>query len=198
MPLQFPSPPGDGLAALQQGLQAVHAAQQAAPPGVAALAVAPHSSAMRPRPVYELGLNDLAAGKGLEAAREVSWRYLLVSNNQVRQAAEIIPGPAGGGSRFGALTTGYVAGEEEALRLVDQLPEVQQRTYEIRGLRVPALYVMALWLKDLGGDQDRFVVLPPAFPPVQPLRPYSTSDFLSLLHPMAAQKAPLEQGVAPP
>jgi hypothetical protein len=197
MPLQFPSPPADAWTALVEGLRATGAAQRLDPRGGAALAVQPNTDAMKPRPVYELGLDDLATGKGLEAARPVAWRYLLVGNNQLRQAAEVIPDPHGGGSRFGALTTGFVSGEDHALRLLEQLPDLQRTNYELRALRVPALYVMALWLKDLQGDQDRFIVLPPAFPPVQPLHPYSTGDLLPVLQRLAAQKAPMEKRVLP-
>jgi hypothetical protein len=198
MSVTFPSPPSDGLATLERGLRAIRTAQQLDPRGgAAALVVSPNSSALRPHPVYELGLDDLAAGKGIEAARPVAWRYLLVSNGQARQAAEVIPDPRGGGSQFGALTTGFVAGEEEALRVADQLPEIKQGTYEIRALRAPALYVMALWLKDVDGDDDRFIVMPPAFPPVQSLYAYPTSDLLAVLHQVAQQKAPMERNVTP-
>jgi hypothetical protein len=197
MPVTFATPPGDGLSTLEQGLQAVRSAQQLDPRGGAALAVPSAPSAMKPHPIYDLGLDDLAAGKGMEAARLVAWRYLLIANHQIRQAAEILSDPRGG-CRFGGLTTGYTAGVEEAFRLIDQMPEVQQRTYELRALQVLSLYVMALWLKDLQGTQDRFIVLPPAFAPVQTLRPYTTSDILPLLQRLALQKAPLEQRVTPP
>jgi hypothetical protein len=150
---------------------------------------------MQPHPVYELGLNDLASGQGLETARLVAWRYLLVDNNQVRQAAEVIEAP--GGSRFGMLTTGFVAGADAAFSVAERLPEVQQRAYEIRALRVPALSVMALWLKDSQGQQDRFIVLPRAFAPLQPLQPYEASDLLAILQRQAVQKAPLEKQVTP-
>src|SRR5262249_3226094 len=150
MPLTFAVPPQDGLATLTRGLQTIRQAQALDPRGGAALAVPPAPQAMQPHPVYELGLDDLAAGKGLEAARRVAWRYRLGDNSQVRQAAEILEAP-GGGSRFGMLTTGFVAGAESAFSVAEQLPDVQQRTYEIRALRVPALYVMALWLKDTQG-----------------------------------------------
>src|SRR5262245_21682929 len=96
------------------------------------------------------------------------------------------------------LTTGFVTGAEAAFSLAERLPESQQQTYEIRALRVPALSVMALWLKDTQGQQDRFIVLPPAFTPLQPLRPYTSSDLLAVLQRQAAQKAPLEEKVTPP
>ena len=198
MSVTFPSPPGDSFTALQQGLRAIKGAQLRGKGPLGQMAIAANPSAMKPHPIYEIGLDDLAAGKEIASARPVAWRYLLIAGNQVHQAAEIIPDPLSGGSRFGALTTGYVAGEEEALKLADKLPEISQGAYEIRSLRVPALYVMALWLKDLHGDKDRFIVMPPAFPPVQALQPYSTSDLFALLHKAAAKKAPLEKRVAPP
>jgi hypothetical protein len=199
MSVTFPTPPSDGLATLQQGLQAVQTAQKLDPRGgTSTLAVSSNAMTMRPHPVYELGLNDLAAGKGIEAARPVAWRYLLVANNQAQHAAEIIPNPRGGGSQFGALTTGFATGEEEALRVAGNLPEVQQRAYEVRALRAPALYVMAVWLKDLHGDEDRFIVMPPAFSPIQALSPYTTADLISVLQQLAGQKAPQEKSVTPP
>jgi hypothetical protein len=198
MSLTFATPPPDGLAALKQGLEMIRAAQQLDPNGARDLALAATQSVTRPFPVYELGLDDLASGKGLEAAFLVAWRYLLAANDQIHQAAEIFPDPQSGGSRFGFLTTGYVQGVEEAFRLAEQLPAVGKNPYEIRVLRAPALYVVALWLKDLQGDEDRFIVIPPAFAPVQVLHPYSTEELLALLHPLAAHKAPLERQVAPP
>lgn len=198
MPITFAAPPNDCLPALQQGLQTLRHAQSLDPSGgVAALAVPAAGQAMRPHPVYELGLDDLAAGKGLASARQVAWRYLLVSNNQVNQAAEVVPAGGGNPSAFGMLTTGYVAGAEQAFALADQLPDVQQRPYEIRALRVPALYFMALWLKDSQGRADHFVVLPPAFAPLQALRVYAANDLLPILQQLAARKAPLEKAVAP-
>ena len=198
MPLTFASPPSDCLPALQQGLQTIWQAQALdASGGASALAVPSASQAMRPHPVYNLGLDGLAAGQGLESAELVAWRYLLVTNNQVKQAAEVNPPQGGNQSRFNMLTTGYVAGAEQAFAIADQLPDIQQRPYEIRALRSPALYFMALWLKDSQGRNDLFIVLPPAFAPLQALRVYTTTDLLPLLQRMAAQKAPLEQRVVP-
>src|SRR5262249_43555741 len=102
------------------------------------------------------------------------------------QAAEILSDPGKGGSQFGSLTTGFAAGAERGFETAEHLPEVQQHTYEIRALRVPALYLMTLWLKDQQGQQDRFIVLPPAFPPLQPLVAYSAFDLLAILHRLAA------------
>jgi hypothetical protein len=130
------------------------------------------------------------------AAWLVAWRYLLVVNEQITEAAELYP-DARGRPRFGAVTTGFAAEAGPATALVEQLPEVRQREYELRGLRVPALYVMAFWLKDKQGGKDRLIVLPPVFPPVQALMPYSEKDFLGLLQSLAEEKIRLEWGSTP-
>jgi hypothetical protein len=91
-----------------------------------------------------------------------------------------------------------VAGEEQAQGVAERLPEIQQGQYELRALRVPALYLMSLWLKDLQGNEDRFLVLPPVFPPLQALAVYSASDLLPVMQQLAVQKAPLEKKVTPP
>jgi hypothetical protein len=53
-------------------------------------------------------------------------------------------------------------------------------------------------LKDSQGNQDRFIVVPPAFAPVLAPQPRMSADLLSMLQRLAAQKAPLEQQVTPP
>ena len=47
-----------------------------------------------PHPVYIATLNDLAAGKLLSAARQASWRYLLVQRDEAVAEAELsVPRP---------------------------------------------------------------------------------------------------------
>ena len=196
MPLTFAKPPAGSEKILQQGLRAVHAARSAGAEGGKGPAAPAPDAFMRPHPVYELGLEELAAGKGLGAARLVAWRYLLVADNRITEAAELYP-DAHGRSQFGAVTTGFAAGAEHALTLLEQTPETQQRDYEVRALRVPALYVMAFWLKDKQGGEDRLIVLPPAFPPVQALRPYAPKELLGLLRPLAEEKLRLESNQTP-
>jgi hypothetical protein len=199
MALKFAPPPAGGNDVVRDGLAAVHQAQQAGAPGGAAMAVPSAPNLMEPFPVYELGLDQLAAGKGLDASRLVAWRYLLVDaqRQHVAQAAEITPA-SGGASQFSAITTGYAAKSEEAFRIAESLPQLDQHEFELRALRVPALYVMAVWLKDQDGDDDLFVVIPPAFPPLQPYQVYERKDLLRLLHQAARTKEPLEKAVVPP
>ena len=53
--------------------------------------------------------------------------------------------------------------------------------YEVRMLRVPALYVVALWLKDLDGDDDLIVPLVPAPAFLEAGRAYREAEFLDTL-----------------
>jgi hypothetical protein len=197
--LKFAVPPSDAQTALTHGLAMVRSAQQLNPLGGVAWVVPIAPMAMKPHPVYSLGLDDLAAGKGLDSAKLVAWRYLLTENNQVRQAAEVLPDASGGAGKFGSLTSGHIAGVEQAFAVVEQIADVQQWTYELRALRVPALYIMALWVHntDPAGAADHFVPLPPAFPPVLANQDYLAPDFLSMLQGMAKKKAPLERKVVP-
>lgn len=199
MALMFATPPVDAWDVLVAGLQTVATGQLSNTRGGTALDLGSTMSAMKPHPVYSLGLSDLAAGSGQERAKLVAWRYLLVENQQVRQAAEVVPEFQGGtGYRFGSLTTGYVAGAAQALALADSDPEVVVGSYEIRALQVPALNVMALWLKDLSGANDQFILLPPVFRPLQANTVYSAHDLLAALRTKATAKLALEQRVAEP
>jgi hypothetical protein len=48
-------------------------------------------------------------------------------------------------------------------------------------VRIPALYVMALWLKDLDGDDDVVVPMAPAPSFLEANRPYTEREFLKAL-----------------
>jgi hypothetical protein len=195
MPLSFAKPPADSKAVVEQGLRELSTTSKL---GAAAHA-GPPLQLMEPHPVYELTLDELDKGASFAAARITGWRYLLVAGSSVIQAAELShPTAAGGGSTFNALTTGYAKDMEGVLAKAENLPEVQKGSYEIRVLRVAALYVTALWLKDLKATADRFLPVPPTFPPVDPQRVYDAAAFLPLLQTAAAEKLSLEQKLGPP
>jgi len=198
MPLNFATPPVDGRAVLAQGLRELSMASTAGGKGFALGGAAPQ--AMEPHPVYELGLDQLKDQKTrFEDARLVGWRYLLVQNQKVVQAAEISGTPAGGsGSKFSSLTSGYAAAMEDVFHKAEQLPEVAGGDFEIRTLRVPGVYVTALWLKDLQHKRDRFLLVPPVFSPFRADVVYDPGDLLQLLNTAATNKLAAEQKLTPP
>ena len=188
MSLQFATPPADGTLVVKQGIDNIFAAPIG---GAAAHIESPASTlkTMDPYPVYDLELNDLAKGKSLDSANLTVWRYLLVQGNEIVQAAEIAqPSAIGGRSIFNALTKGYAKEMEDAFHKVDHLPELEQGNYEIRAIRVPSLYLFALWLKDLLGKNDRFVVVKPAFPPFDTSKIYKIDELFFLLQQQARIK----------
>jgi hypothetical protein len=129
-----------------------------------------------PHPVYVATLDDLASGKLLAAARQTGWRYILVQHDEVVGEAELTTGRSRakgakkGAKRtsharleFAGLTHGPFAGATvDGLHAAERLPQVEKADYELRLLKVPAVYLVALWLH--GGNEDILVPLgqPPA------------------------------------
>jgi hypothetical protein len=120
-----------------------------------------------PHPVYVATLDDLAAGKLLGAAKQTGWRYLLVHSDAAVAEAELTAGrrPAKGAKRpqhkeleFAGLTHGPFTGATiDGLHAAERLPQIAKADYELRLLKVPAVYLVALWLH--GGSEDILVPL---------------------------------------
>jgi hypothetical protein len=116
-----------------------------------------------PHEVFTLGLTDLVAGKGLDAAKPTGWRYLVQEDDKVLASAESVAvGPANE-HVFSAFNEGsFVASSASAIRAVREIPEVEQGSFELRLLNVPGLYVLALWLHSVQGKDDLLVPLAPS------------------------------------
>ena len=115
-----------------------------------------------PHQVFTLGLSDLAAGKGLDAAKPTGWRYLVQEGDNVLASAETVVGLRGE-QVFSAFNEGrFVDSSAKAMRAVREFPEVGQGGFELRLLNVPGLYVLALWLHETQGKGDFLVPLAPS------------------------------------
>jgi len=100
-----------------------------------------------PHQVFTIGLDDLAAGRGLEAAQPVGWRYIVEAAGQPIASAETTVGADGTTHHLSQLTEGpYVEATALGVRAARQLPELEAAGFELRLLRIPAVYLMALWL----------------------------------------------------
>ena len=114
-----------------------------------------------PQQVFTLDLTDLAAGKGLDAARPTGWRYLVQEGDKVLASAETVAGPRGE-QVFSAFNEGrFVDSSAKALR-ARETPEVVQGGFELRLLNVPGLYVQALWFHQTQGKGDLLQPLAPS------------------------------------
>ncbi|WP_216911497.1 hypothetical protein [Nocardia noduli] len=99
-----------------------------------------------PHQIFTLGLDDITTGSGLEAARPVGWRYLVVDGTQIIASAETTLAPDGT-QEMARFTEGpFVLATDKALKVVRKLPQLAAAGFDLRLLRIPALYVMALWL----------------------------------------------------
>ncbi|RAI60892.1 hypothetical protein [Roseicella frigidaeris] len=197
MPLTIPAPPPESVAAVDAAVPRI-----AASPGIAAQAPAVAAGAAifmnRARTaapqgglatvssrVYTLGLDAIVGGAGLSAATLVHWTHLLPSGGGRVVAADVTADTA----RFDGMTEGPQP--DGVRRLIETLPAdpaVAAGNYELAVLRVPALFVTAVWLRGQGGSADILVPADPTDPALTPGRHYSAADFLQALAPAAQSK----------
>jgi hypothetical protein len=151
-----------------------------------------------PHPVFVATLDDLVAGKLLAAAKQTSWRYLLVQGDAPVAEAELAaarPGKQrakGKDLEFLGLTHGpFTKATVDALSAAEELPQVARADYELRLLKVPALYLVALWLH--GADED--ILVPIGDPPggLEKNKPYSEAEIVRALRDTALRTKEFHQ-----
>jgi hypothetical protein len=157
-----------------------------------------------PHPVYVATLDDLAAGKLLAAAKQTGWRYLLVHSDAAVGEAELSAGRRGAKGAKGAkskdleflgLTHGpFTAATIDALHAAERLPQVEKSDYELRLLKVPAVYLVALWLH---GKEDDLLV-PMGDPPagLKRNKPYSEAGVIRALRDVVARTKAFQDAYA--
>ncbi|MFD7846832.1 hypothetical protein ACFV4K_28365 [Nocardia sp. NPDC059764] len=132
-----------------------------------------------PHEVFTMGLDDLAAA-GLDHAQPVGWRYLVTDGTQIIASAETAPDGTQEVSQF---TEGpFALGTDNKAQTLRELPQLEKKGYELRLLRIPALYVTALWLHS--PTDDLLVPLEPS-PIGKEGKPVPTADFLAELSDLA-------------
>lgn len=132
-----------------------------------------------PHDVYSLGLSDLAEGVSLAAATVDGRRFIVMDGDKPIASAEVAD--QGRGSGFQATEGPYVESTAAALERAEEDPDLDDDDYEIRLLRIPALYVMALWLKNEQGGTDVLIPLDPTPAPLEAGRKYAPAELLSAL-----------------
>ena len=133
-----------------------------------------------PHTLHNIGLDSLASGRGLDAAETTGMGYLVTQNTRVVASAEVALDEGGRPRGLSNFARGQdLQGTLRVFELLDDLPDVRNRAFELRVLRIPALHMRAVWLKDQDGDDDLFL---PVGPPdeVRP-RPIPASQFLDEL-----------------
>jgi hypothetical protein len=74
------------------------------------------------------------------------------------------------------------------VQALQQSPDVGTQSFELAQLRIPALHVKAVWLRDKAGTGDVVIPIAPTDPALTPERRYSVPEFLAALR-SAAQSA---------
>jgi hypothetical protein len=185
MPLRVTEPPAGVAAAVQSALR------QRAERGhfrTAALARSRRSqfALTAPHEVYGLTLQNLAGGRGLEAASLLGWRYLIQSGERAIAAAEL---PSGAAVESLVLNEGpFVGATVEAITTAERLQQLEQASYALRLLKIPALYVIALWLRRDDGAEDLIIPIGQTDPAVESGRVYSGKDFTDALRNAAREQ----------
>jgi hypothetical protein len=140
--------------------------------------------------IFSLGLKDIAEGGDiLGRARLVAWRYLLSDGGgHEALAAEVYV--TDGRQQFAGLNEGpFSTGLIQAIAAADALPAVRDGDFELNLLRVPALWLVALWLKSgRPGMADLLVPMAPAPPGLNPNRPYAADQLFAVMAPTVRQK----------
>lgn len=162
MPLRVPAPPAEAADAVHTTFQAF------ADSGTFRFQALRNATGplqlTQPHQVFTLGLADLVAGRGLDAAKPSGWRYLVQEGDDALAAADTVATGSGDGYVFSAFNEGrFVTSTAEAIQAAQAIPEVSRGDFELRLLHVPGLHVMALWLHDIAGNAgDLLVPLEPS------------------------------------
>jgi len=177
MPIKISNAPAAALAALHGGLGQMRGLA-AAPPAIAGLAAADAQTPEGvPHETFHLGLDAIQARKGVAAAESVGWRYVLGRGTEPHAlAAEVHLRPEG--YQFAGVNEGPF--NKQMVDMMKRIePQVHEADYEPRLLRIPALYIVALWLKSSKGDL--YVPLEPSNPEVEVGRLYKQKEFEAAL-----------------
>lgn len=116
-----------------------------------------------PHPVFDLSLDDVGQGRGLESARVSGLRFLVLAGERAVAAVDLVKGPGPlpvPHVQLGPLPEALAA----ALRQTEDLEPVRLKDHELRLLRISGLHLLAVWAH---GEQDLLVPLAPAPPEVR-------------------------------
>lgn len=116
-----------------------------------------------PFPVYGVRREQLN-GKKRFAPREIrAWRYCLIRRGKIATLMDLIDEEAGS-----CLTPSISSAGGEELGDAIQCGELlmkPEKEYSFAIIEVPDARLKLLWVRPVRGTADRFVVIPPTFPP---------------------------------
>lgn len=146
-----------------------------------------HLATSTPHQIFTMGLEDVTSGAGLERARPVGWRFLIEKDGHAVASAETTAG-ADGSHEVSHFNEGpFEAATDNTVKALRNLPELRAADYELRLLRIPALYMVALWLHTTASD----LLVPLAPSPIgKEGKPIPALEFFAELSQLAGHSAP--------
>lgn len=138
--------------------------------------------------VYYVGATNLVSGQLLSAARIGPWRYLLLQGTNAVGAAELkADEKTGKVLGFNSLQRAFEPDAPlEALRMAEKLPQIQKEDYEVRYLNIAPVLFVAVWLHSK--SDDIIIPLPNTFGRFNAYQPYSESEIIRVLKPVAEKR----------
>jgi hypothetical protein len=139
--------------------------------------------------VYNIGLRDLLTDKPITAAPFTAWRFIVNAGTPDSAAAETLQDPEQGIPTFASVNSGpFVTGTIAALKTLATDPAFTKGDWEGRMIRIPALYIMAIWAHEKKTGADLIRPTAPVPPYLDAAKTYTWPEFKAALQEPAKQK----------
>lgn len=141
-----------------------------------------------PHEMFFSGLTDISAGKVIESCSSTGWRYIVQLDDETYHSVEV-NSLDGDNHEFAEINMGpFPKATQDMLALLEKDSSLAEDVYTVSALRIPALYVFALWLKEENSKNDLFIPLDPTIPDLEAGKKYTPTEFFSILKPLAEQR----------
>lgn len=145
-----------------------------------------------PQQIYTLGIDDIVVRKNLRDASPVAWEFLMGKASGPAIAVCVGHPRRGQPPKMTSLRIGReIAKAIQATHMVEKLPQVQDRDYELRRLRIPALSIGAFWLKSLDDGDDLAVPYHAIVNEFERTRAYPMEEYMTIVRELAKKQKKL-------
>jgi hypothetical protein len=144
-------------------------------------------------PVYNLGLKDIVDGKPAAQLTITTWRFIVQGSGAEPAAAETLPGGGSTQAEFSSVNSGpFVSGTIDAFAAITKDSAFAKGDWEIRLLRIPALYIAAAWVHEKSSGEDRLRPVQPAPTYLDTTKTYTWTEFMLAIKPAAEQRIAMD------